>query len=178
MDCKRKSYGLRCAVPAVVLLAGMLLGACRMTVSLTGGDIDPRAKTVYVATFINNSTLVNPTLSQDFTTALKDMIQRQTPLTIINTTNGDYTFEGSITSYTITPVAIQGNDIAAMNRLTISVSVKFVNKFDETKNFEQTFSRYADYNSSQNFTSIESSLVQQINEALTDDIFNKSFVNW
>ncbi len=178
MDYNRKSYGLRCAVAAVVLLAGMLLGACRMTVSLTGGDIDPRAKTVYVATFVNNSTLVNPTLSQDFTTALKDMIQRQTPLTIINTTNGDYKFEGSITSYTITPVAIQGNDVAAMNRLTISVLVKFVNRFDETKNFEQTFSRYADYNSSQNFTSIESSLVQQINEALTDDIFNKSFVNW
>ena len=75
-------------------------------------------------------------------------------------------------------MAIQGNEVAAMNRLTITVHVKFTNKFDETKNFEQSFSRYADYNSSQNFTAIESTLVNEINEALTDDIFNKSFVNW
>jgi hypothetical protein len=148
-----------------------------MSVSLTGGDIHPNAKTVSVATFVNNATLVNPTLSQDFTTALKDMIQRQTPLNIVNR-SGDYTFEGEITAYTISPVAIQGNETAAMNRLSISVNVRFYNKFDENKNFEQTFSRYVDYPSSQNFTSIESSLVAQINEAITDDIFNKAFVNW
>jgi len=148
-----------------------------MSVSLTGGDIHPNAKTVSVATFVNNATLVNPTLSQDFTTALKDMIQRQTPLNIVNR-SGDYTFEGEITAYTISPVAIQGNETAAMNRLSISVNVRFYNKFDQNKNFEQTFSRYVDYPSSQNFTSIESSLVAQINEAITDDIFNKAFVNW
>lgn len=150
---------------------------CRLTVSLTGGDIDPRAKTVSIQTFPNNATLVNPTLSQDFTNALKDMVQSQTPLTIVNS-GGDYTFEGEITSYTISPVAIQGNETAAMNRLTISVTVRFVSTFDENKNFEQSFSRYVDYASTQNFTAIESSLVNEINTALTDDIFNKSFVNW
>lgn len=160
-----------------IFLVLLLLSACKMSVSLTGGDIHPNAKTVSVATFVNNATLVNPTLSQDFTTALKDMIQRQTPLNIVNR-SGDYTFEGEITAYTISPVAIQGNETAAMNRLSISVNVRFYNKFDQNKNFEQTFSRYVDYPSSQNFTSIESSLVAQINEAITDDIFNKAFVNW
>ena len=153
------------------------LAACRMTVSLTGGDIDPKAKTVYIQTFINNSSLVNPTLSQEFTNALKDMIQSQTPLTIINSA-GDYSIEGEITNYTISPVAIQGNETAAMNRLAITVHVVFTNTFDETKNFDQSFSRYVDYLSTQNFTSVEGSLVNAINEALTDDIFNKAFVNW
>ena len=153
------------------------LAACRMTVSLTGGDIDPKAKTVYIQTFINNSSLVNPTLSQEFTNALKDMIQSHTPLTIINSA-GDYSIEGEITNYTISPVAIQGNETAAMNRLTITVHVVFTNTFDETKNFDQSFSRYVDYLSTQNFTSVEGSLVNAINEALTDDIFNKAFVNW
>lgn len=156
----------------------LLLSSCRLSVSLTGGNINPNAKTVYVQTFTNNSTLVNPSLSQDFTTALKNKIQNQTPLTIINNGNGDYSLEGEITNYTVTPVAIQGNDQAAMNRLTISVRVRFTNSFDETQNFEQTFSRYADYLSTQNFTSVEGTLVEEINEALTDDIFNKSFVNW
>jgi len=156
----------------------LLFISCRLTVSLTGGDIDPRAKTVYIQTFRNNTSLGSPALSDEFTSALKDRIQGQTPLTIINTPNGDYSLEGEITGYHIQPVAIQGDQTAAMNRLTISVHVRFTNKFDENKNFDQTFSRYTDYPSNQNLTAIESSLMSTINEALTEDIFNKAFVNW
>ena len=65
-----------------------------------------------------------------------------------------------------------------MNRLTISVRVRFINSFDDTQNFDQTFSRYADYSSTQNLSSVEATLVTEINDALTDDIFNKAFVNW
>ena len=122
--------------------------------------------------------MVNPNLSQEFTVALKDKIQNQTPLTIVNEKNADYGFEGAITDYTISPIALQGNDIAAMNRLTISVRVTFVNKFEENLNFEQSFSRYADYSSALNFTSIESGLMQEIVSYLAEDIFNKAFVNW
>ena len=162
----------------IALLVVVAFAGCRLTVSLTGGNVDPRAKTVYIQTFRNNATLVNPTLSNEFTSALKDRIQGQTPLTIIDTQNGDYKIEGEITGYSINPVAIQGDETAAMNRLTITVNVRFTNTFDDTKNFEQSFSRYVDYSSTQNFTSIESSLVSSINEALTEDIFNKAFVNW
>ncbi|MBQ4355716.1 MAG: LptE family protein [Bacteroidales bacterium] len=165
----------------VILLTAVVatLTGCRVSVSLTGGTIDSRAKTVYIQTFRNNAAIVNPTLSQQFTTALKDRVQSQTPLTIVDTKAlGDYSIEGEISGYTIRPVAIQGDETAAMNRLTISVNVRFSNKFDETQDFEQTFSRYADYPSAQNFTAIEGSLVQSINEALTEDIFNKAFVNW
>jgi len=158
----------------------LIVASCGLTVnvSTTGGTIDPRAKTCYIATFPNNANLVNPALSQEFTNALKDRIQSQTPLSITNSQNADYQLTGNIVSYSITPVAIQGNDVAAMNRLTISVRVKFVNKFDESKNFEQLFSRYTDYLSTLSFTSIEGGLVTEINEALTEEIFNKAFVNW
>ena len=171
------SFG-RIRTLSVVLFAVSVFAGCRLTVSLTGSDIDARAKTVYIQTFRNNATLVNPTLSNEFTSALKDRVQGQTPLTIIDTQNGDYKLEGEITGYSINPVAIQGDETAAMNRLTITVNVRFTNTFDDTKNFEQSFSRYVDYPSTQNFTAIESSLVSSINEALTEDIFNKAFVNW
>jgi hypothetical protein len=161
----------------MIILAAVLLTGCRMSISLTGGTVDARAKTVAITTFPNNASLINPTLSQSFTTALKDKIQGQTPLTIVNT-NGDYTIEGEITDYNVNPAAIQGNDTPAMNRLTITVRVRFYNKFDETQNFDQSFSRYADYYSSQNLSSVEAGLVSDITDALTDDIFNKAFVNW
>ena len=161
---------------AVISLMVSVL-SCRMSVSLTGSNINPNAKTVSIATFKNNASLVNPALSQEFTTALINKVQSQTPLTVINN-NGDYTLEGEITGYSVSPVAIQGNDVAAMNRLTIVVRVRFTSKYDENLDFEQSFSRYMDYNSTDNFSTIESSLVSTINEALTDDIFNKAFVNW
>ena len=65
-----------------------------------------------------------------------------------------------------------------MNRLTITVRVRFTNSFDDTQNFDQSFSRYADYSSTQNLSAVEANLVSTINDALTDDIFNKAFVNW
>jgi len=167
--------GLRFVVCGILAL---LLVGCRISISLTGGTVNPNAKTAYVATFPNQASLVNPNLSQEFTTALKDRIQNQTPLTIVNTKNADYTFEGAITGYSINPIALQSDDIAAMNRLTITVRVSFKNKFDEKLNFEQTFSRYSDYSSTLNFTGIESGLMQEIVSALTEDIFNKAFVNW
>lgn len=168
----------KAVVVLVTVLCSVLLPVgCRMSVSLTGGTIDSRAKTVAINTFPNNASLVNPSLSQSFTTALKDKIQGQTPLTIVSR-QGDYEIDGEIIAYTVSPVAIQGNETAAMNRLTITVRVRFTNKFDENQNFEQTFSRYADYASSRNLSSVESTLVTEINDALTDDIFNKAFVNW
>jgi hypothetical protein len=74
-------------------------------------------------------------------------------------------------------VAITGQT-AAMNRLTITVKVRFSNRFDDTKDFEQTFSRYEDYPSSQELSSVQSSLTATIVDQLVEDIFNKALVNW
>jgi hypothetical protein len=165
------------ALTLFFLLFALLIG-CRLQVSFTGGSVNPNAKTVYVATFPNSASLVNPNLSMTFTTGLKDRIQSQTPLTIVDTKIADYSFDGAITGYSISPIAIQGNEVAAMNRLTISVRVTFKNKFEENLNFEQSFSRYADYSSTMNFSNVEAGLMQEIVTALTEDIFNKAFVNW
>ena len=36
-------------------------------------------------------------------------------------------------------MAIQANEVAAQNRLTISVKVNYTNTIDESQNFSQTF---------------------------------------
>ena len=75
-------------------------------------------------------------------------------------------------------MAIQSNEIAGQNRLTISVKVDFENIFDNQYNFSHTFSRYKDYESSQNLSEIEEILIDGITNELIEDIFNKSVVNW
>ena len=108
---------------------------------------------------------------------LKDKFLTGTSLSLTNSA-GDLTLEGSITSYNVSPQAIQSNEVAAQNRLTISVNVKFTNLKDEKQNFETTFSRYADFQSNININTIEEQLITEINEQLADDIFNKAVINW
>ena len=144
--------------------------------SAIGVDIPPDAKTVSIKTFQNNASLVNLKLSKEITTLLKDKFQSQTQLDIIDS-RGDLQFEGEITNYSVSATAI-GEDKAAMNRLTITVRVTYINKLDEKKNFEQSFARYADYDSSKNLSEVEDNLVTQICEVLIDDIFNKAVGNW
>ena len=92
--------------------------------------------------------------------------------------NGDLYFEGEITNYNVTAQAYQGNETSALTRLTISVRVRFTNNIEPSKSFESSFSRYADFESSQNLSAVEGELMQQICDELVDDIFNKSVANW
>jgi outer membrane lipopolysaccharide assembly protein LptE/RlpB len=148
-----------------------------MNYSFTGASIAEEVKTVSVKTFRSYAPLANANLSQTFTEELKDKFLSQTNLDLARR-DGDLQFEGSITGYTVTSVAIQGNQTAALNRLTITVKVKFTNTKDKEADFETSFSRYLDYDSSQNLSSIEDELIKDINDQLTQDIFNKAVSNW
>lgn len=105
------------------------------------------------------------------------MVSQQTRLALTKQ-NGDLQFEGYIADYNVAPVAIQSNDAAGKNRLTISVSVKYSNKFDPAKSFEQTFTRFADFAGTESISAKEPELVQEIYRQITEDVFNRAFNNW
>ena len=153
------------------------LFSCKMSYKFNGATIPAEAKTVNIKYFSNQASLANPALSQAITEALKDLFNSQSNLTLTDKT-ADLNFEGTITGYATSPVSIQSNDLAALNRLTITVSVKYINKFDEKKNFESSFSRYADYSSSKSLSEVESALITEINKQLVQDIYNKALNNW
>lgn len=160
----------------VSLFALLLLGGCGVY-SFTGASIPAEAKTVSVQYFPNTAQLVNPLLSPMFTEALRNKMMNQTSLDMVDS-NGDLMFEGEIVDYKTTPVAITATQTAALNRLTITVNVRFVNTIDETKNFETRFSRYEDYPSEQDLNTVQETVAPTIIDALVEDIFNKALVNW
>jgi hypothetical protein len=151
--------------------------SCKVHYSFSGASVSPDVKTVSIQFFKSSAPLAKPTLSRSLTEALKDIFVSQTNLTLTSN-NADLNFEGEIVNYQIAPVAIQSNDQAALNRLTITVTVKFVNTKNEKQNFETSFSRYADYSSSKSLSSVEDELIRQVNDLLVQDIFNKSMINW
>jgi len=171
------SVGLAGMVAMLMAVVLLTTGSCRMSYSFTGASISPEVKTISIGYFQNKAQLVVPTLSRNLTEDLQNYFTSQTNLILVDR-NGDLNLDGSITGYSVQPQAISGNEVAQLNRLTITVQVKFTNKFDEKQDFESTFSRYLDYPSSQNLASVQDDLIAQINEQLVQDIFNKAVVNW
>lgn len=162
-----------------VIIISQLFYSCEVTYSLSGASIPPEAKTISVQYFQNNAKLINPQLSQQLTDALKDKFVSQTSLNLVNGV-GDLHFEGDITGYATKPMAIQNDDVAAVNRLTITIRVKYVNSKDPDSkfDFEKSFSRYEDYDSQNDLSAVEGDLTEKIIEQLVQDIFNESVVNW
>ena len=167
---------IRPAIIATYIFLVFALTGCGIY-SFTGASVCAECKTVSVAYFQNYAPLASPSLSQSFTEKLRDVLISQTNLTLVGK-NGDLHFEGSITDYNTKPVSIQGNETAALNRLTITVRVKFTNTKQPDDDFEQTFSRFIDYESSKDFSQIEGDLIENVNSQLTQDIFNKALSNW
>jgi hypothetical protein len=56
--------------------------------------------------------------------------------------------------------------------------VNYVNTFEREKNFEKTFTRWADFPSNADFIDVEAELVTEINEQLIQDIFDASLGAW
>ena len=63
-------------------------------------------------------------------------------------------------------------------KICLKIKVKYKNNFYEKQDFQNTFSRYSDFNSSENLADIETILIEKISEELIEDVFNKAFVNW
>ena len=145
--------------------------------SFTGASIPPQLETISVQYIENRAPVINPSLSQELTDALKDMFQSRTSLQLINDI-GDADFEGVITDYRTQPVSVQADEQANLERLTISVRVTYHNTADDDLNFESTFSRHEDYDARRGLEAVEADLVTKIIDQLTEDIFNRAFVNW
>ena len=165
-------------IPVLLILQS---SRCKVSYNQSGkgGRTIPDSATVSVIQFTNSAPLAKPTLTQTLTESLRDFIQRQTRYAMV-TEDADLTYEGEIVGYTVTPVSIVAGatDQAALNRLTITVKVKYTDEIDERYNFEANFSRFADFPSSQDISAVEDALIKEISDQLTQDIINKSIFAW
>jgi hypothetical protein len=159
-----------------LVMMALMLSSCGIY-SFTGASIPAGAKTVSVQYFPNNASLVEPTLSQVFTDALRDKFTSQTSLRMVDK-NGDLALEGEVVDYKTTPVAIQADQTSALNRLTVVVNVRFTNKLEPEKDFETRFTQFVDYPSTESLDAVKDDLIKQLVDDLTDNIFNKAVVNW
>lgn len=166
-----------------ILICLLTLGGCQ--IGFKGFSIPEGMKTINVTVFENNAPLVVASLSSQFTEELKTRIRNQSRLSI-TPNDADAVFSGNITGYSINPVALQdsrgtqgsGQPLSGANRLTITVSVKYVNNLDPKYSFEKSFERYKDYRPAGSPQAQETALMKDVTAQLTEDIFNQAFAQW
>ena len=162
---------------AVIILLALGLSGCGIY-SFTGTNIGPDVKTICLPTFEYKALRVNPSLANDLSEALRNQFRRMTRLEQVEL-DGDLEITGEITGYDVAASAVTADEVAAQNRLTVSVKIDFTNVNHPEESFSgKSFSAYADYDSSQSLDAVESSLCAEIIDKLIEDIFNATVAQW
>ena len=163
----------------MLALVSMCLATCKPSFSFTGVSLDPNIKTFFIQNFYSDALDGPANLGITFSESMRAYFQRNTPLNPVPT-NGDLAFSGSIKNYEVKPIAAGGGDLqnAQLQRLTITISVDYVNNYQPDKNFEKNFSQYADFDASQNLQDVEATLIEDIFDRIIFDIFNSTVADW
>lgn len=159
---------------AVILV--LLIQGCGIY-SFTGTSIQPDVKTVTINYFEYTALKVNPSLSNELTEALKERFRKMTRLEQVDL-DGDLELTGTVIGYDVRATAITADEVAAQNRLTVSVKLDFMNRLYPEDDFSKNFSAYADYDSTNSLDAVEATLCEEIIDKLIEDIFNSTVANW
>ncbi len=112
-----------------------------------------------------------------FTDFLKDYMISRTKLDLKND-DADIEIFGKVTFYNTSPVSVQADELAALNRLNVTIAVTVINNVNEAQSFEANFSQFSDFDANQDLSSVQDALLEEINGNLSQDIINRLTSNW
>ena len=145
--------------------------------SFTGTNIQSDVKTITIPFVEYKALRVNPSLSNDLTEALQDKFRKLTTLEQVDE-DGDLELVCEVTGYEVKATAITAGEVAAQNRLTVTVKVEFTSRKYPEDDVSQTFSAYEDYDSNNSLDAVEGALCESIIDKLVEDIFNATVAQW
>ena len=161
-------------IPFVVLL--LSLTSCGIY-SFSGTSSKNDVNTITINYIEYRALRVNPSFSNDFTEAIRNQFRRMTRLEQVDV-DGDMELSGEVTGYEITPAAVTADEVAARNKLTVTVKIQFTDKKHPEEDFDKSFSAFSEYDSTSTIDAVESSLCAEIIEKLVEDIFNAAVAQW
>ena len=162
-------------IPLIAALT--LLQGCKISYSFSGTSIQPDVKSITINYIEYRAARVNPSLSNDLTEAIRNQFRRMTSLEQVDV-DGDMEISGQITGYDVTAAAVTADEVAARNKLTITVKIQFSDKKHPEEDFDKNFSAFSEYDSNNTLDAVESALCEEIIEKLVEDIFNASVAQW
>ena len=145
--------------------------------SFTGTNIQSDVKTICIPLVEYKALRVNPSLANDLTEALQDKFRKLTSLEQVDQ-DGDLELVCEVTGYDVKATAITAGEVAAQNRLTVTVKIEFTNRKYPEDDVSQSFSAYEDYDSNNSLDAVEGTLCETIIEKIVEDIFNATVAQW
>lgn len=152
--------------------------SCTISYKFNGASIDyTKIRTISISDFPNNAPLVNPTLSNNLTEAIKDIYSRQTRLEQVRR-GGNLELEGEIIGYNLTPMAISADSYSAETKLTLTVKVHFTNNVTPEDSFDKNYTAFQTFDSSRLLTDVQDELCQTMIQEIAESIYNDTVAKW
>ena len=159
----------------LVLLAG--LAACSVQYKFTGTSINYDViKTIQIDKIPNRAPYGWAPLEAMFNNKLQDLYANQTRLQLVKR-GGDLHIAGEITGYDQFNKSISADGYSSQVQLRMTVNVRFENAKTGDR-WEKQFSATTQYDSRQQLTAVQESLVTEMVRDLCDQIFNATVADW
>lgn len=164
---------------AFILLVGLASCWPKTFMSPFDTSMPEEWKTFYIAPLELTAATAPSNYPANLSEALRSGIQNNTRLKLdSNLENANLKISGIVSGYNTSPIAIQQGDLAAKNRLTVSVNFTILTPTKGLEKMEFTSSRFADYESNENLIDVETRLLEAINQQVVQDVINKLLSNW
>ena len=159
----------------------LLLSSCWPTsVSFRDGSVPDEWKRFMIETLESDAANAPLSYAPQLTEELKDAIQNRVGLKLVGAESDDpqIIITGKVQNYDVAPVAVQGDDVAAKNRLTVTAFFEiFITQPDEDV-MEVRANRFVDFDSNVDVGTVQNQLFDEINEQIIQDVLNKLLSNW
>lgn len=167
------------AIVATLVVLGVVVYSCRISMGLAPiSSIDyTKVKTVSITDFQNRAEYVYAPLATEFNQRMKDMFIQQTRLNLVNS-GGDLEIDGEITGYNQYNESVDASGYSSKVKVTLTVNVRYVNNTNHEEDFEQQFSAFQTYDSTQLLTDVQDQLITLMVRDITEQIFNATVANW
>lgn len=86
--------------------------------------------------------------------------------------------DGEITGYNQYNQGVDASGYSSEVKLTLTVNVRYVNNTNHEEDFEQQFTAFQTYESTQLLTAVQDQLIPLMIEDITEQIFNSTVANW
>ncbi len=136
-----------------------------------------KVKTISISNFPNRADYVYAPLATEFNQKMKDMFVQQTRLSLVNS-GGDLDIDGEITGYNQYNQSVDATGYSSTVKLTLTINVRYTNNTNHEEDFEQQFSAYQTYDSSNLLTDVQDELITAMVKDIAEQIFNATVANW
>lgn len=165
---------LQIIVPMLLLCA---LTACSISYKFTGTSINYDViKTIQIDKIVNRAPYGWAPMEAILNNKLQDVYANQTRLKLVKR-GGDLHVAGEIVSYDQFNKGISADSYASQVQLRITVNIRFENAKTNQK-WEKQFTATSQYDSTQQLTAVQESLVTEMVKDLCDQIFNATVADW